>query len=164
MNKKKLNIILLLFVLGLWGTVIYRYVSQYLYKQEVIHLDSKQFFSFANQLHKKDTFEMTSVKRDPFLNQSFSVTENKTVKNSYKPVRVAKKYFAVKEIYFPIVEYYGYIKSNNEKKKELILIKSNGVLMKLKLEEEREGLKILRIFKDSIQISFNKATRFIKKN
>jgi len=164
MGKKKLNIILLLFVAGLWGTVVYRYASQYLYKQEAVFVEKDRVFSLNKNMQKKDTFEMDPIKRDPFLNKSYATDNKKTV----SPIRIAKKVPTrepiVKNTYFPTVEYYGYIKSNNDGKKELVMIKNNGVLMKLKMGEERDGLKILKVFKDSVQLSYGKKVFFVKKN
>lgn len=164
MAKKKLNIVLLLFVLGLWGTVIYRYASQYLYKHEEVFVGQDSIFSLNKNMQQKDTFEMDPIKRDPFLNKMYVAEEKKVV----YPVRTArtaiKKAPIVKNEYFPTVEYYGYIKSNSDGKKELVMIKHNGILMKLKMGEEREGLKILKVFKDSVQISYNKKVFFVKRN
>ena len=164
MVKKKLNIVLLLFVVGLWGTIIYRYASQYLYKNEDVFVGQDSIFSLNKNLQQKDTFEMDPIKRDPFLNKTYVADAEKMV----YPVRATrtaiKKIPIVKNEYFPTVEYYGYIKSNSEGKKELIMIKSNGVLMKLKLGEERDGLKILKVYKDSVQFSYNKKVFFVKKN
>ena len=164
MDKKKLNIVLLLFVAGLWGTVLYRYASQYLYKQEVIVVKQDRIFSLDRNMQKKDTFEMDPIKRDPFLNKSYTADNKKTVYPIASVKKVPKREPIVKNTYFPAVEYYGYIKSNNDGKKELVMIKNNGVLMKLKLGEERDGLKILKVFKDSVQLSYAKKVFFVKKN
>ena len=63
---------------------------------------------------------------------------------------------------FPSVNYYGYIKSK-DKKEELILLKVNNRLERVRLNSDINGLVIKKIYKDSVTVFFNSETRNFKK-
>ncbi len=161
--KKKTNLFLLIFVLGLWGTVLYRYVNQYVFKQE-IQLDNNNSYSHVDaKIRDKEVFDLQPVKRDPFLNNNYVGSQKTNSHHQIKNTGPSKKIKPAKVFAFPDVEYYGYIK-NKETQKELVLIKRDGILLKLKLNEEKDGLKITKIYHDSIQISYNKKLKYIRRN
>ncbi|MFD1602352.1 hypothetical protein ACFSJW_22025 [Flavobacterium artemisiae] len=163
MAKKKINIILILVVLGLWGTVGYRTINRYFGNSD-IYLNA-QAHSSEISLKKinKDTFELKEIRRDPFLNKQFNekpvltstVSYHAPVKKTVIPVPVPKiKY----DIPWPQLQYFGYLKSNNQ---ELVLIKIDSKLHKLKLNDEANGLIVKKIYKDSIEVSFNSQNKII---
>ncbi|MDD2987147.1 hypothetical protein [Flavobacterium sp.] len=163
MAKKKINIILLIIVIGLWGSVTYRFAKPYFIANDIGTIAKSAPTYSDTKMPFKDTFEMKTIQRDPFLNR---LVNNPTVSKVKYPLKtgspILKKEPTVKKP-VPFIEYYGYIKSGSGQGKELIMIKNNGVLFKLKLGEEREGLKVLKIFKDSVQFSFNKEKYFVRK-
>jgi hypothetical protein len=162
--KKKLNIVLLILVMCLWGTVIYKYVNQYFIKNEPFNFKTKSNYTFKNEILKKDTFNLEKIDRDPFLGnmttlfKDINTTSHK--KNSRKqlniePQKVAKKIF-------PNIIYYGYIKAT-DKSQETILLFIDGKFSRLNLNEDKDGLKIISLKKDSIRVFFNKELRWFKK-
>lgn len=164
--KKKINIILLLAVLGLWGTVLYKYVNQYFFKEEInVSLENKANIRKL-LLKDKDTFELKALPRDPFLGKTYAEkrpTEKIISNRNFTPkpvVKVAKP--IVQKQLFPTIHYYGFIK-NETGGSELVLLKMNGKLLKVKNNETKEGLKIIKIFKDSIKVSFNGETKVVRK-
>ncbi|HLA55567.1 MAG TPA: hypothetical protein VK623_05685 [Flavobacterium sp.] len=158
--KKKLNVILIIAVAVLWGTVIYKYVSQYFAKGIAVY-ESHQPVSEKVATWQKDTFEIMPLKRDPFLNVAYAAPHqvhrqsNVRIKTRQKPAPV--------HVDFPQLNYFGYLKSK-DKSGELVLLKVNNKLTKLHVGESLDGLKIVKIYKDSVKVSFNGEIRGIKKN
>lgn len=164
--KNKINIILLIAVLGLWGTVIYKYVSQYFFKSEIIVAKNEKYQSVSSKPIEKDTFQLAQISRDPFLNRSYG--EKKIYSGKYNK-RVVKKSLIIEKpknvvtASFPRVQYYGYIKSKDTSK-ELLLVSVDGKLLKLKINEDKAGFKIIKFTNDSINVYFNKVTKWVKIN
>jgi hypothetical protein len=107
---------------------------------------------------------LEKIDRDPFLGnmttlfKDINTTSHK--KNSRKqlniePQKVAKKIF-------PNIIYYGYIKAT-DKSQETILLFIDGKFSRLNLNEDKDGLKIISLKKDSIRVFFNKELRWFKK-
>lgn len=154
--KKRINIILLTLVLGLWGTVIYKYVSQYFTKKDIFINNQNEASIISSKIKEKDTFFLNPLNRDPFLNKSYH-SENKTIvykktistpKTNVKPI-----INNIPKAPFPNINYLGYIKSK-EKKYELALLKINGKFQRLKINQELDNLKLLSITKDSVRIKY----------
>ena len=119
----------------------------------------------TSTIKSKDTFELKPLSRDPFLGKTYSektqvtrTTFKRTIVN--QPVSKALK--PISKQPFPAVNYYGYIK-NETGGSELVLLKMNGQLLKLKNNETKEGLKVIKIFKDSIKVSYNGEVKVVKK-
>jgi hypothetical protein len=164
MSKKRINIALLILVMSLWGRVGYKTVSQYFFSKEVALSDIQSNSTFNFSQIKKDTFHLEIIQRDPFLNKS-SVNPNQiaVVKKVYvQPKIITKPPIQPKPIInWPSVSYYGYIKSK-DKTEELILVKIENQLHKLRKNATIDGLIIKRVFNDSIEVVFNKEKRVIK--
>jgi hypothetical protein len=155
--KKKLNIVLLLLVLGLWGTVVYKYVSQYFVKNEITDLNKNESTLIDLKIKEKDTFRIIQLNRDPFLNKKFSSDEPKPVvfiqeKRTIEVPKLPTK--PIVSIPFPTINYLGYIKSK-EKQYEMALLKVNGKFFKLKINETKDKIKIISISKDSVKVRFS---------
>ncbi len=164
--KKTINIVLITVVLGLWGTLIYKTVNQYFFSKKV-EIDKNQFGEKFNmsQIYK-DTFNLEDINRDPFLNkqnEASTITVSKPIKNyskSPKPIPIIKP----KEIVnWPSIFYYGYIKSKF-KTEELILVKINNKLYKLRKNDDVDGLSVKKFYNDSIEVNYNKEKKIITIN
>lgn len=169
MSRKKINIVLILIVLGLWGTVIYRSLNHYLFPDQNIVTQAETNTHFNYKQIKKDTFELLPLAHDPFLNNRLSssspsngntFTRNASPKPSglKKPAIIREKVPVI--LYWPEINYYGYIKSSL-KTEEMILIKVDNKLYKARKKDNVGGVVIKRIFKDSIELSFKKENKFI---
>lgn len=169
MQKKKLNIILILVVLGLWGTVIYKSLNRFFTSEVSDFANTNSSQSFDLKKISKDTFLLEKLNRDPFLDKALALKTNPSIEKKIKPVikpkvnPKPKPVEVVKSVIWPQVSYYGYIKSK-EKSEELILVKIDNGFLKLRKNQNIEGLIIKRIFKDSIEVCFNKEKKFIYKN
>lgn len=164
MSKKRINIALLILVLGLWGTVGYKTINQYFFSKEVALSDVQSNATFNFSQIKKDTFHLEAVQRDPFLNKNSVVQhENPVVKKIYSQPKVVNKPIIQPKpiINWPSVSYYGYIKSK-EKSEELILVKIDNELHKLRKNSDVDGLVIKKVYNDSIEVLFNIEKRVIR--
>jgi hypothetical protein len=155
--KKKLNVVLLLLVLGLWGTVILKYISQYFTKNDNFESNKNELTLIDLKIKEKDTFQISTLNRDPFLNKSFSKTELKAI--VFKQTQVVSSIPKVTPkpiitIPFPVINYLGYIKSK-DKNYEMALLKVNGKFLKLKINEIKENLKVISITKDSVKVKYD---------
>lgn len=160
-TKKTINIILILVVLSLWGTVGYKYINRFFGDDELDYTLSNTYNYDAISIIKKDTFALHPLTKDPFLNKVFS--KPTTAPIIVRSTPVVKKEPEPKIITpFPYVQYFGYIKSK-DKKEELILIKVNNRLERVRLNSNIDGLVIKKIYKDSVSVFYNNETRSFKK-
>ncbi|WP_281635431.1 hypothetical protein [Flavobacterium marginilacus] len=166
MVKKKINVILILIVLGLWGTIGYRALNRLFFKNEAGFGKPNQKINVTINQINKDTFELEKISRDPFLNKQYQsdivlIKKPISTYSSVKKVIVPKIPKIMSNINWPTLVYYGYIGSK-EKNEELILLKIDSKLCKLKLNEPINGLIIKKKYKDSIQVFFNSETKIIR--
>lgn len=163
--KKAINIVLIIFVLGLWGTIVYRYVNNLFLVESNILSENNKKYSLV-KIKNRNTFNFSPLKRDPFLGNHIS--SNLTIPKPHfqkalksKPPKIVVKNNPKSEL-LPTIQYYGIIKSSS-KKDELVIIKINNTLQKLRPNSEYEGVKIKKVYKDSILISFNNKLMSIKR-
>lgn len=165
MAKKKINIILILVVLGLWGTVGYRTLYRQFSGDEVLLEKQNQTKNITISQINKDTFELEKINRDPFLNKQFqnTVVIRKHVSgfSSVKKIIPSVNKKVVSNIDWPTLIYYGYIASK-ERNEDLILLKIDSKLHKLKLNDPVNGLIVKKKYKDSIEVFFNSQIKIIK--
>lgn len=164
--KKKINIVLILVVAGLWGTVGYRFINNYLSSDAPNHMIGNKSNYTAKLVTQRDTFLLENIARDPFLNRSTPVNVNnyKSVVSKRSNNTVVKKVQSPKPIlqakYWPEIQYLGYMKSGKEN--EVVLLKINGQLMRMRKGESRNDLTIHTVYKDSVAVLFNKEKKFFK--
>ncbi|MBF4485847.1 MULTISPECIES: hypothetical protein [unclassified Flavobacterium] len=162
MAKKKINIILIIVVLGLWGTVGFKTINGYFGQNTVIANTEIQTKNLSLKRIDKDTFALEKINRDPFLNKQFQQQAARVKLVSYHnpvkkvPAIVPKK--PITNLNWPTLKYFGYLKSKDQ---ELVLLKIDSKLHKLKLNDPVDGLVVRRKFKDSIEVSFNSQNRII---
>ncbi|QOG02184.1 hypothetical protein [Flavobacterium sp. MDT1-60] len=165
MAKKKINIILIVVVLALWGTVGYRALNrQFAGNEMILEKQSKLDNATINQINK-DTFELEKINRDPFLNKQFqtAVAVPRTLISHYKAVKKIVTPIVPKgdpNLQWPNLSYHGYIASK-ERNEDLVLLTIDSKLRKLKLNDPVNGLIVKKRYKDSIEVYFNSETRMI---
>lgn len=164
MTKKKINIVLIIIVLGLWGAVGYKTITQYFFSKGLI-LSTDQTDSKLNlNLINKDTFMLGHITRDPFLDKQYQMTNPIAIKQDQKVsnLNVSPKTVVSKPkeiINWPSISYHGYIKSNG-KNQELILLKIDGKLFRVRKNDMVQQLIIKEVSNDSIGVIFNQQKRF----
>lgn len=155
-SKKNINIVLILLLLIIWGSIGYKYFVK---KETVEHRSIVQ--QKETPLHytiRKDTFEIKDIK-NPFNNVFIKSKSSRKIGNGKTSNK--KKSIPV-QIKWPSIQYHGYIVSKGNSKK-LGVINVNGKIMK-KREKEiiLEKFKIKKIYEDSIQFECNKVLKTIK--
>lgn len=168
--KKKINIALILIVLTVWGFVASKTLNQYFFLDKKLVkigiFDSKLNINKIN----KDTFALGDITRDPFLNKknyiyALSPSKNpyfkkRSIKKEIKPIIIKQKEVLI----WPLISYHGYINSKDRNSDLLILININKKLHKLKLNEQTEGITLKKIYKDSIELDFNREKKIFRLN
>lgn len=157
MNKKGINTILIILLLGVWGVLGYRFfkpsnntmTTPYTYTPP----QNKVYQTFA-----KDTFDLRSflLEKDPFLGK---ISYNKPKQISVSTVR--KKHTKPTPNKWPKIEYLGFVKSQNSKY-PLVLLRVDKKLYRVKNKKEIKGIIVKNVFKDSILLkkgNENKAVR-----
>ncbi|HEX9981227.1 MAG TPA: hypothetical protein VGB50_11750 [Flavobacterium sp.] len=159
--KKKVNVLLILVVTTLWGFVGYRYLNRYFQPVDVVNNTLPEQSVGQVQDFQKDTFEMKPIPRDPFLNASVApvIKEHRSIKARQVLVQKIVRPKAA----FPQINYFGYLKSG-DKSKELVILKVNNNMIKMRLGEVVDGLRAVKISKDSIRLAFNGEQRSFRKN
>lgn len=158
MNKKAANIILITLTSVVWSLVFYKYFI----KKAESNLETGASSLVVNQKIdfniEKDVFNLTLNDRDPFkVSKNFKRKTNhkdKTKQRFVKPVTAKKNW--------PKIEYYGFIKGNNNNTK-LAILKINNKIYRKRENQEIQELKIKKAYSDSILIAFGKALKTIKK-
>lgn len=163
-EKKKLNTILIVIVLGLWGTVAYKTISRFFYSKDLVLNQSaiKDNLDF-DRLNKED-FQLEKIIRDPFLDRL--IISDSIVKIRSPQFPLTRKPNAIKvipPITWPAISYYGYIKSS-AKQEELVLVKINGILFRLRKNDSVGDIVLKTVYKDSIELEYNKQKRTVRSN
>lgn len=166
--KKNVNIILLLVVLSLWGTVAWRSLKNFFYQPTEVENTTLYQTININKI-EKDTFELKKLNRDPFLQKSIvNLTTPNYTKSAKKFVKSnlsgfnkpsAKK---PEPSEMPIMKYVGYIKSTQQKE-EMVLLKINNNLKRCVVGKKYDDILVKKIFKDSVQIIYLKKSIIVKK-
>ncbi|MGV7108099.1 hypothetical protein [Flavobacterium sp. U410] len=162
MTKKHINIVLIAVVVALWGTVLYKYVNRFFADNEIAYTPQEFSTPVITQI-KKDTFNLQPLNRDPFLGKILAKKEEAPRQRRIVQPSSPKKSVEPKAVKpFPSVKYFGYIKSQ-DKNEELILLKVNNRLERVRLNSDIDGLLVKKIYKDSVVVSYGKETRSFKR-
>jgi len=166
--KKKINIVLIIIVLTVWGFVASKTVSQYFFlDKKAINIDKSNSELSINKINK-DTFSLDQITRDPFLNKESSIaiyvsTQTQYFKKSTLKKKAANEIVEQKEvILWPFISYHGYINSKDRNNEVLILVNINKKLYKLKLNEQSEGVTLKKVYKYSIELNFNREKKIFR--
>lgn len=170
--KKKVNIILLLVVLTLWGTVAWRSLKNFLYQPSEVE-NTTLYQSININKIEKDTFKFEKLNRDPFLQKSITIATPKIgYSSNTKPIANSKK-GNLSNFYkpttkktepsnMPVIKYIGYIKSTQQKE-EMVLLKINENSKRYVVGKKYDDILIKKVYKDSVQIFYMKKSIMIKK-
>lgn len=170
--KKKINIILVLVVILLWSTVVWRSVKNFLVQPT--NTENTIAYEQVN-LNKinKDTFELEKLNSDPFLKKSIIVGSNSLEStNGIKPINKQKKVplpslrkSDIKKVELSEIlkiQYVGYLKSTNQIV-ETAIVRINGNIKSMIVGKKYDGIIVKKVFKDSIQVMCLNRTIFIKR-
>lgn len=157
--KKKLTYLMLPVVIAIWGIIFYR-IFYAAGERNVAVIKEERGVDVTKRKFTADTFDLIADYRDPFLGKA-AATEQKaasspvsTQKSEHKP--------SPSVILWPSVSYSGMIK-NQSSAVQLVLLQVNGNSHTVKAGEVVEGIKIMKVYKDSVEVSFGKEKRVFKK-
>jgi hypothetical protein len=162
MAKKSINLILISVVLGLWGTVGYRALNGPIFGDSTVGEKHSQENNMKINQINKDTFKLEKLHWDPFLNKQYEIAPTVSKRIITKQQRLKKVVVPTKpdpNLKWPALSYYGYIRSRNQ---ELVLLKVDSKLCKLKVNDAVNGLVVKKMHTDSIEVSFNFESKTIK--
>lgn len=164
MAKKKINIVLIIVVIALWGSVFYKTVYKYFASQEILANDIHTTENVKFKQIHKDTFALESISRDPFLNKQTQETvvrpqkqytgvTSSVVKKTAAPVEKTRQLTI-----WPAISYHGYIKDS---KGELVIMKIDNKMYRLRKDAFIEGISLKKITRDSLELNFNRERKII---
>lgn len=172
--KKKINIFLLLLVLGLWGVVAYRSLNNFFFTEVS---DKSELNATAVSLKKieKDSFELIELKRNPFTNKPIItkdvVSNRKFVSKTSSSVVSKRKpsgsIFKITPTQPKIIEsnydykFIGTIK--NQSKGEMVVIRINDKIYNLFLNVKQGNYLVKKIYKDSVLLISSGEKIMVKK-
>jgi len=151
LNKKKKTYLLLVAVLGLWGTIGYRVIST-LNPEETVVVAENISVDFSPEKAKVNTFSITPIERDPFLGKLI----RKGTKVKGNQGRKVKK--PDLENPWPQIQYQGMVKKQNASSK-IFIITINQQQHLLKKNQELKNIKLLKGDSKEVQVSFNKEVK-----
>lgn len=165
MAKKRINLILIIVVLALWGTVGYKAINRQFSGNKLFPEKQKQESNVTIRQINKDTFKLEKINWDPFLNKQFQSTISVPTRpiSGYTSAKKAVIPVAPKadpNVSWPILIYYGYF--GKEGNQELVLLKVDSKLCKLKINTPYNGLIVKKKYKDSIEVSFNSERKIVR--
>ncbi|HYI75993.1 MAG TPA: hypothetical protein VEW65_00145 [Chryseolinea sp.] len=153
--KKKVNILLICVVVGVWGAIIYKVATRYFTPPSDSVTISANGNSRPVGIIERDTFVLKPLARDPFLNKSTNPPKRSPARRNAVS---SKKQMPAIEIRWPSIKYFGYIKSG-ERKAAMILLKVDNKLHKARVGDIVDNVQVKKIYKDSIGVNFNKKSR-----
>lgn len=165
MNKKKLNLVLILFLVVIWGLVFNKFFNATKSNTNSVPL-AVTTNSVPVLVIQKDTFDLREVPRDPFLGKiqvKVKKKTNRVASTTLKPkkkLKINKKKLQKKV--WPKLKFYGFVKGQN-RSSMLCLIKVNNKFYKKREKENIEELILKKVFKDSLIAEYKGETKTIIK-
>ena len=151
MDKKKKTYLLLVAVLGLWGTIGYKVIST-LDPDESAIVAENIIVDFSPEKTKTDTFSIAPIERDPFLGK----LTRKSAKTKKHQKRNIKK--PDLENPWPQIQYQGMVKKQGANA-QIFIVTINQQQYLLKKNQELNNIKLLKGNAKVIQVRFNKETK-----
>lgn len=160
MKNGKLKYILIAIVLGIWSTIIYRYIA-YLKgndysKQYVLNNNNTNF----NQ--NTDTFTLYANYSNPFIGINDTKQGNKSSSNNDVHKIVTKpKIVPINTITWPSIKYSGIV-FNTKNNRNSVMLTINGKIHILEKDGSIMGIKIIAVKKDSIALLYLNQQKYFK--
>lgn len=163
MSKKYLNSILIVFLIVIWGSVIYKYFGKQSDKQLTSeYVNSNHNYQYDYKM-VRDTFKLKLTNPNPFK-ASKKTLKTRTVKANNKPTKKkqVKNNVSKAKTTWPLITYHGFVKGD-KKATRLILLKINNRLYRKREKETIKGVSLIKAYNDSLLVSFNNSKKTIQK-
>ncbi len=158
MQNKKLLYILLPVVVVVWGLIIFKIIDA-LSEDEVPVLNRQPEVVAMKQSDFK--YELALNYPDPFLGKS-KRSEPKKVTDKKKAPTLTKKKRETPKVQAPKLRYNGRIE-NRESSDERHLIAVNGNAHIISLGEEVDGVKLEKVYADSVLFKWNNEKIYVRR-
>lgn len=165
--KKKVNIVLIVVIVVVYGGIAYKYFRNATPQEQMITATptGNELLIPENIREQEKVFILNLSNRDPFLDKKHTIRSNTrsipSIPTKTKKLKTRKMPI---DMNWPTITYLGFSKSNNQTKRTAVL-RIDG-----KLYRKREGgmidkMKIIKIANDSVYIGLNKKDKryFLKK-
>jgi len=158
-KDKRVLFVLIIAVVVIWGLIGYKLVVGD-FDESIITATIPKDKNIAGEL-EVESYQLLNNYRDPFQAQrvNYSGRRNSVEKNSNQKVSGQKKSTLAD---WPTITFGGLIKRKNSKEK-VALLKVNASDHLMRMNEEVEGIKVLKIEKDSIQVIYRGEKKVIYK-
>lgn len=159
MKDKRVLFVLIIAVVVIWGLIGYKLVVGD-FDEAIITASIPMDKNIAGEL-EIESYQLLNNYRDPFQAQrvNYSGKSNGVEKNSNRKILGQKK---SESLAWPPITFGGLIKRKNSKEK-VALLKVNASDHLMRMNEEVEGIKVLKIEKDSIQVIYKSEKKVIYK-
>ncbi len=163
-NNKITQYLLLILVIVLWAMIFYRIFFK---EEDGLPLKLSNDKTMVEEEVFKDTFSLNLNYKDPFLKYSYT-ENNETLEQEVTVKRVESKPIPIlvkeveKEVVWPSIKYGGLIKNSNTGKQVIVLSFNNKESI-YSIGDQYNGIKIRKIYKDSVVLEYNNKFRTIKK-
>lgn len=157
MKNKKIIYLLLPLVIIIWGVVLYR-VFSITAAEPILPVPGNTLSNKDIKTSVLDTFSIDANYRDPFLDKVVHVPVENKIKSTPLP-KVEKILIPLK---WPVLTYLGIIK-NQDSGKKITLINIDGESNFMKEGDEVSGIHLLKVYKDSVEVSFMKERKMVRK-
>lgn len=170
MSKKLKTRLVLVLVLIIWGFNIYRTYQNHVSEELIAEAESGYTnLSFSPMMFNKDSFELELPDIDPFLkkqsksvNHTSSSSQNVTSNQYANKTKVNKVVQPVVQKTWPQIKYMGFVK-NRDQDKTLCLIQINNRMSKVGKGEEKSGVYVSNVYRDSVHLVYSGEERtFLK--
>ncbi|MCW3071751.1 MAG: hypothetical protein JWO44_1641 [Bacteroidetes bacterium] len=154
--------VLLPATIAVWATIIIR-VYGTLHPDDVpANIKRAADVTPVAQDNDKDTFSIVNNYRDPFGERPVAQRHATSESAIGKVIKNITPEPAKKENTWPSIHYSGMIK-NQKSNRQLAMLEINGSQRAMKSGDVSDNVKVCRIFKDSIEVMYEKQKRFFKK-
>ena len=143
--------ILLPLVAIVWGIIIYRIVKYIGQENVAVTQPVLNEIKFEPEKFQNDTFSIVADYRDPFLSSSTYIKSNPNSSTKKNTATVSTPSSSNAKLKMPVVAFKGIVR-NKKSDKVLAILKINDKTKTLTKGQTVDGVQLLNVSRDSIQI------------
>lgn len=160
MKSKATNIALIVALIGIWGTVIYKFIGGSS-NEDTYYLPQTNHSTIVEQIQLvQENFVVNGNYRDPFLGRAYHAPKAKTTAKTKASKPVVPKIVKPPTDWSFLVYRGDFL---NEKKQHVGILTIRNKDFLAKEGEEKDGVQIIKIRKDSIQVNYQNEKKYIHK-
>lgn len=161
MKKKYLNIVLVIVLIFVWGSIIRKYFGNKGSKDNIVEIPTAIGNYNYDDKKSKDTFKLKLTNTNPFKTTKRRLKKITTTSNNVPKSNTVKKKES-KPVVWPKMTYHGFVKSN-DKTTKLVILKVNDKLYRKREKEKIDQLLVVKAYEDSLILLNNNESKTIKR-